>query len=812
MTQLDRRRESGAEVSPGAMLRLAFPQAMAILALHFVWFGALLPGLWVDKGFPALLNLTNVENVRLEAFRDIAGIGKWGYLQFTLVSSVLHTAVVVLSVICAGKIKQACDHWAPALAASAGVLALLFFGAQALFVTSFQMGWTWGFDWAYYFFDREQVGSEENFGHVVAMSLGIEAATTFVIRLCSRKYHALYPAFAAKAVPKLIFAFVVNFSLFRWVLSPRIVKSMAAASGLFNGDNIAVSSQSTLQEGASLVVENLDMIEWAALAAVVHTCSMALGMTCYFLSDDVLKLACTTASRKRLHSSCVSILRFVSTFMAAAAFFHTVQMWLAYADENGFEFVEKSSYLGYFKVVLRSQKNGVVKETVAASASAVAVATGSYTIAFLIGAWSAEAPFLPSACKTRVKAFSSRNLRLRPAGKFNGSPVPDSGSLREPLLLSMTAVCLALYVADHNLLGHRVVKIMSDANNLLEQWCTAGPDAWSYLYENFTRDQLFFMTLPVLLVSEIPLWFFTLLDLLKLRCADKYRIHYSKIERKRPRHYPTGAELWKAFKVHCINFFGIYCSVFVVGVGFACKTNIIPYSFSKELPSNWLTQFLICSFSADVLFYVFHRAVHSKGLYARLHKMHHEWIYTIALAHHYMDPLEATIFMLPPILPPILLGSHITVVWAMVILTQLGGILGHSAFMIPILSNKYMKWVPFINSEYHDLHHLRFNVNYGAVWPVVDMIFGTYREEPIIYIDGIEPELKISKEQGSGNKHSAESSKKQYYEEAVPSADEVADSAEGASVEGALPELPWYMRWLPTDKSNFVVGKIEKMD
>ena len=32
------------------------------------------------------------------------------------------------------------------------------------------------------------------------------------------------------------------------------------------------------------------------------------------------------------------------------------------------------------------------------------------------------------------------------------------------------------------------------------------------------------MTLPVLLVSEIPLWFFTVLDLLKLRCADKYRI------------------------------------------------------------------------------------------------------------------------------------------------------------------------------------------------------------------------------------------------------------------------------------------------
>jgi sterol desaturase/sphingolipid hydroxylase (fatty acid hydroxylase superfamily) len=58
------------------------------------------------------------------------------------------------------------------------------------------------------------------------------------------------------------------------------------------------------------------------------------------------------------------------------------------------------------------------------------------------------------------------------------------------------------------------------------------------------------------------------------------------------------------------------------------------------LQKYWVLEFLFCSFFGDVLFYVLHRAVHSKGLYQRLHKMHHEWIYTMALAHHYMDPLE----------------------------------------------------------------------------------------------------------------------------------------------------------------------------
>ncbi len=97
--------------------------------------------------------------------------------------------------------------------------------------------------------------------------------------------------------------------------------------------------------------------------------------------------------------------------------------------------------------------------------------------------------------------------------------------------------------------------------------------------------------------------------------------------------------------------------------------------------------------------------------------------------------------MLPPVIPPLLLGSHITIVWAIVLLTQLGGILGHSAFMLPVVSNRFTTLIPFLNSEYHDLHHLRYNVNYGAVWPLVDMLFGTYREEPIVYKHGVEPEL-----------------------------------------------------------------------
>ena len=58
------------------------------------------------------------------------------------------------------------------------------------------------------------------------------------------------------------------------------------------------------------------------------------------------------------------------------------------------------------------------------------------------------------------------------------------------------------------------------------------------------------------------------------------------------------------------------------------------------------------------------------------------------------------------------------------------------------------------------------------------------REEPIIYIDGIEPELKMAKDQGSGN--SRLKCHVQHCEETATGVDDVANSAEGASKE-ALP-------------------------
>jgi len=629
------------------MMRLLLVQVTSLLATHFLWFGAILPCLWKDRGFPAILQLFNVNHLKTSTFDTDLPIS-----SFALAASFLHTAIVLLGIGVGTLVRRFQDSnrtkastvhaFCVGLCMGICTSGLLYFVSFHLFQTSFIGNWQGGFQYAMYFF-KETVGGAD-FAHVAAMSLTIECTTAYLIRVCTKQYNGVFPKFAENIIPKSLFSFVVCYGTFRKLLTPHVVKSLAAATGMFSKENIAESG------GVSLPHLKLD--EWAALAACVHTLCIALGMTFHALTKDVIGSMTSQACRTTLTQRTNGLLRFIVFFVGATAFFTTIQWWLSHG--YALEFVQKSTIMqgGFFQHKETGDGGGS-----SPSQASVAVAGGFYTLAFLMGAVISENPLkllknqkCTQTMNQKCTQCVTRNLRLRPAPTFKratkvGDGTNTNSGVTEGLLLTGTAVLLAMYVADHQLLGVTIVHYLELTKDFLNTTVMKTipqllPNVWHYLHDRFSRDELFFMTLPVLLISEIPLVLFTVLDYLKLKYFDQWRIHYSKIDRKRPRTYPTNPELWKAFKVHCVNFFGIYCSVFIVGVGFACKTNIIPYSFAKTLPKYWVLEFLFCSFFADVLFYVLHRAVHSKGLYQRLHKMHHEWIYTMALAHHYMDPLE----------------------------------------------------------------------------------------------------------------------------------------------------------------------------
>lgn len=150
--------------------------------------------------------------------------------------------------------------------------------------------------------------------------------------------------------------------------------------------------------------------------------------------------------------------------------------------------------------------------------------------------------------------------------------------------------------------------------------------------------------------------------------------------------------------------------------------------------SRLIKETLMISVVADVLFYGLHRMMHTPRFYQAFHKKHHEFKYSIALAHHFMEFKEALVFALPQALPPLLLWGltgqkmHITSMWVGVFFTQTAAILGHAGWQVPFLPS----WLPFFQPSYHDFHHVDYSVNFGAIYPLTDVLFGTYLNAGVV--------------------------------------------------------------------------------
>ena len=118
----------------------------------------------------------------------------------------------------------------------------------------------------------------------------------------------------------------------------------------------------------------------------------------------------------------------------------------------------------------------------------------------------------------------------------------------------------------------------------------------------------------------------------------------------------------------------------------------------------YLIPFLIIE---EIIFYWSHKILHIPYFYKNIHKIHHEWVYPIALSCIYSHPLE---FVFSNLLPTILT------------------MLGFSYLNIPISIYFYWFWglIGFTNTvwvhsgysrskqyDLHFYHHISFNYNYG---------------------------------------------------------------------------------------------------
>lgn len=133
------------------------------------------------------------------------------------------------------------------------------------------------------------------------------------------------------------------------------------------------------------------------------------------------------------------------------------------------------------------------------------------------------------------------------------------------------------------------------------------------------------------------------------------------------------------------------------------------------LPSlpGWSLEVALLILTFEVLFYYSHRWLHSKAMYARVHKVHHEWKAPTAIAASYAHPLE---HMVSNVLPGVVGATLWRVHYVSLLFFALQGLVAtlwaHSGYEHPQ------------GSGVHDRHHQYFDGNYGHLG-ILDWLHGT---------------------------------------------------------------------------------------
>ena len=142
-------------------------------------------------------------------------------------------------------------------------------------------------------------------------------------------------------------------------------------------------------------------------------------------------------------------------------------------------------------------------------------------------------------------------------------------------------------------------------------------------------------------------------------------------------------------------------------------------------------QLLFFILAEDFLYYWMHRAFHTKWLFKHIHSVHHHPVTPCAIAGNYFHPVEfiATTFLV--ILLPLLLGSHLVVLWIYVAFRQWVAADGHCGYDIPWSPTRF---IPLYHGPaYHDFHHKRFYGNYAGFLSYLDRFFEGYAKGYSLY-------------------------------------------------------------------------------
>lgn len=137
---------------------------------------------------------------------------------------------------------------------------------------------------------------------------------------------------------------------------------------------------------------------------------------------------------------------------------------------------------------------------------------------------------------------------------------------------------------------------------------------------------------------------------------------------------------------------------------------------AAPLPSLYTiaAQLIACIFIQDTLFYWSHRALHTRWLFRKVHRKHHDFRHVRGLAAEYAHPVEQVVNLITVMTGPIVLAVHpVTFVTWMVI--RVGETIeAHSGYAFTTLASRH---------AYHHLYAARGCL--GSFFGLWDRLMGT---------------------------------------------------------------------------------------
>jgi len=149
------------------------------------------------------------------------------------------------------------------------------------------------------------------------------------------------------------------------------------------------------------------------------------------------------------------------------------------------------------------------------------------------------------------------------------------------------------------------------------------------------------------------------------------------------------------------------------GLMYIVSDNIIPYG-----KHNWFESlYSICLYCLliEAIYYIYHRIIH-KYYYTNVHKKHHTNIIVYPFDTFFLTDLDDLASIISIGMPIIFI--NISVYEQIIIL--------YIYITTSYLSHSELYW------SHHSIHHKLLNYNYCILFPIFDIIFGTYRSHDVI--------------------------------------------------------------------------------